>query len=70
VSEVRVGDLVEYRPFMSTGAQGLGIVVEIAKTWQLNDSGEPMAEVLWTKYPHDGPQWYMVKNLCVVVQCE
>jgi len=55
---------------MSTGAQGLGIVVEIAKTWQLNDSGEPMAEVLWTKYPHDGPQWYMVKNLCVVVQCE
>ena len=55
MSEVRVGGLVEYRPFMGTDAQGLGIVVEIAKTWQLNGSGEPMAEVPWTIYPHDGP---------------
>lgn len=56
------GDLVEYRPFRNTAAQGLGIVIKITK----HGSGDPLAEVLWMKYPGDGPQWFQVKNLRVV----
>lgn len=64
---ISVGDLVEYRPFRNTAAQGLGIVIKVTQSReQPNGSGDPLAEVLWMKYPGDGPQWFQVKNLRVV----
>lgn len=64
------GDLVEYKPFARTGAHGLGIVLHVADPGvQPNGSSHQMAEVLWAKYPGDGPQWYQAKNLRVVVTC-
>lgn len=63
---MRVGDLVEYGPFSRTGAHGLGIVLRVAEPGvQPNGSREKMAEVLWSKYPWDGPQWYKACNLLV-----
>lgn len=63
---VQPGDLVEYKPFARTSAHGFGIVLRVADPGvQPNGSGERMAEVLWAKYPGDGPQWYQVRNLLV-----
>jgi hypothetical protein len=63
---VRVGDLVQYEPFATTGAHGLGIVVRVAAPREIQGwNGEHMAEVLWAKYPGDGPQWYQIRNLRV-----
>lgn len=68
---MRVGDLVEYKPFASTGAHGLGIVIRVADPGvQPNGSRDSMAEVLWAKWPGDGPQWYQAKNLLVASGAE
>ena len=68
---MRAGDLVEYRPFARTGAHGLGIVIRVANPGvQPNGSSQQKAEVLWAKFPGDGPQWYQVHNLLVASAIE
>lgn len=65
---VQVGDLVEYAPFTRTRTHGygFGIVLRVADPGvQPNGSRDSMAEVLWAKWPGDGPQWYQAKNLLV-----
>lgn len=64
--QVKPGDLVEYGPFARTGAHGLGLVLRVAdRGVHPNGSRDSHAEVLWAKWPGDGPQWYQAKNLLV-----
>lgn len=64
---VSVGDLVEYAPFTRTRTHGygFGIVLRVADPGVQHCSRGQMAEVLWAKWPGDGPQWYQAKNLLV-----
>lgn len=59
----RPGDLVEYVPHMGVefaGHNGLGLVVQVDLNYH------PMAEVMWARFPEQGPVWFNVANLRVI----
>lgn len=46
-----------------TGHNGMGIVI------QVDFNSFPMAEVMWARFPEQGPVWFNTANLRVV-RCE
>lgn len=65
---MRAGDLVEYVPHMGaefTGHGGMGIVIRV------DSNRHPrMAEIMWARFPEQGPVWFNIINLQVVGSCK
>ncbi len=55
---------MEYVPHMGaefTGHNGMGIVIRV------DFNSHPMAEVMWARFPEQGPVWFNITNLKVVL---
>ena len=67
---MKPGDLVEYAPFTRTRTHGYGFGIVLQLQLSSGPAGHDLAQVLWAKYPGDGPQWYQVRNLLVASSTE
>lgn len=66
--KLAIGDLVEYVPNMGaefTGHGGMGIVIRVD-----SNRHHPMAEIMWARFPEQGPVWFNIANLRVASSSE
>ena len=66
--KLAIGDLVEYVPNMGaefTGHGGMGLVIRVD-----SNRHHPMAEIMWARFPEQGPVWFNITNLRVAGSCK